>query len=311
MCASANQFAGVLSVIIPSYNTCELLERCLTSLVTENSRCSREVIVVDNASKDASVAMVSKKFPNVCLLASPKNIGFGAACNYGFSASKGDYVLFLNSDTEVPSGALDELCAIMNEDPSVGTLSPRLKGSHQRLLQMTWEWEPSFLGELKRRIFSSASIKKSFLIKKWVDFLQKDDKNVPCVAGAALMTRRTVFEKLRGFDERFKLYFEDSDFCRRVRKSGLAVRFTPRVEVINHLGQSMKMAETKTNLIYRQSQIYYYQKHAGWLENFLLSLYLRGKFFNMYFLPVLPEHRRIFYEKMRRVINREIRIELD
>ncbi|MEZ4516911.1 MAG: glycosyltransferase [Chloroflexota bacterium] len=116
-----------LSVIIVSYNTCQLLDDCLASIqAAEPPPGGREVIVVDNASHDGSTAMVADKYPDVRLLAMSDNLGFSAANNRGSAVARGDFLLFLNSDTRVGSQSLAEPLAYMRNHPDVGALTVRL-----------------------------------------------------------------------------------------------------------------------------------------------------------------------------------------
>jgi GT2 family glycosyltransferase len=137
--------------------------------------------------------------------------------------------------------------------------------------------------------------------------MQRNERDVEIVAGACMLARREMMERIDGFDEDFELYFEDADLCLRCWKAGYRVHFTPNIHVIHGLGQSGKSNPGKIDLIYRQSQITFYRKHYSSLKVAILKIYILIKFaqklkfwrddvFRHYILAIVRERRRIHLE---------------
>jgi len=196
----------------------------------------------------------------------------------------------------------------MDEQPNIGILSPMLMGERGSLVQMTWGWNISLCGEMKQRIFAPYHVSKYAFIRHLVSWLQRREREVEIVAGACMLTRRAMLEKIDGFDEDFELYFEDADLCRRCWDAGFRVHFTPYIHVIHGLGQSGKSTPTKIDLIYRQSQITYYRKHHSPWKITVLKIYILFKFFQQkrfwidrvfrfYILEIVNERRRLHLEQ--------------
>lgn len=270
-------FQKKIAIVIVSFNTRELVRRCLNSVFAQADSDTYEVHVVDNASSDGSVDMLKKGFPAVRTHENKENLGFSKACNMGWRASKSDVVLFLNGDVMLPPGSVAGLLQCLQNHPRMGIVSPELRGEKKELQQMTWGWDISLLGEMLNKILSPKSLMFFPFLRSVVGFLQRKERVVPAVVGPCIMVRRRALEDINGFDENFELYFEDFDLCRRVRQAGYDIFFTPAVRVIHGLGQSTKPGSKKIALIYRQSQVYYYQKHRSKLEQFLLKAYLAVK----------------------------------
>ena len=272
--------AAMCSIIIPTFNTCELTLSCLERIQKYPPPGAYEVIVVDNNSSDGTYDQVRQRFPEVIALRNPGNWGFARACNRGSQAAKGDIILFLNSDTEPLEGTFDALMNWMKTHPSTGIAGPELLGPGQNLLQMSWSWNPLFGGEFIHRYFAPQNLGLS-KFKQWlIRYLQSKPRAVPFICGACLMIRRDVFNQLKGFDESFELYFEDADLCWRSAEAGWQVDFVPSSKIVHHIGQSTKGTWNMSSLIYQQSHITYYRKHApGWsilfLKFYLLFKWLR------------------------------------
>ncbi|MFH1259984.1 MAG: glycosyltransferase family 2 protein [Elusimicrobiota bacterium] len=265
-----------VSIVIVNYNTGELLKNCLDSISSNLSYSSYEIIVVDNNSADGSREMLSV-YPGIKPIFNGQNLGFGRANNRGIKIARGDYVLLLNSDTIVLPKSIDQVVNYLDNNPSVGVLGPRLVGKDRKIKQMSWVFLPSFFWEFVQKIFSPKNIKLS-LVRVIVDLIQRKEREVPSVAGASMFIRRKVFEEAGFLDENLFLYFEEPDFCLRVKKKGWKVVFYPAAEIIHLLGETMVKTGGITQLYYRQSQIYYYKKHHSLFEQWLLKQYLLLKF---------------------------------
>jgi len=283
--------SALCSIIIPSYETRALTLACIAHIRRHPPSCSYEIIVVDNDSKDGTYEAVLKEHPTVKALRNPRNLGFSKACNRGASVAAGRYLLFLNSDTEALPDAFDRLIQWLEKNPQAGIVGPELVSPEGRIIQMSWGWNPVLVGELAQQYFAPYCIQASSFKRRWARWFQRRPRSVPVICGACLMIRREVFESLKGFDEDFELYFEDSDLCWRCIKIGWRVDFVPSAKIIHRLGQSSKGKWHMPSIIYRQSHIHYYRKHAPAWSIPLLKLYLLGRLAGQWLLYLREKDR--------------------
>lgn len=211
-----------LSVVILNWNTCELLRKCLQSLVCNEESVHYEVIVVDNASEDGSRQMVQQEFPQVHLIVNPRNMGFGAGNNVAIAFTRGRYVLFLNSDTRVTAGALSPLVQYADRHQDVGIMGPKLL-NEDGSLQYSCRRYPNlgaglFRNTLLGRLFPNNRYATDYLMQDWDHASIRD---VDWVSGAAMMVRKHLLTQLGGFDEAFFMYCEDVDLCWRATHTPL------------------------------------------------------------------------------------------
>lgn len=269
-----------LSIVIISYNTKNLLKKCLGSLASHPTKSS-ETIVVDNASTDGSVEMVGKEFPEITPIANKTNKGFGAANNQGAKIAKGKYLLFLNPDTTVDRN-FDELLKFMEKRPDVGILGCRLVDEGGK--------EQPHIAGFKHNVFSAVVDKFTCScdlyarLTRWrgrapqLHFRNgKHPLDVDWVTGACMLTRQKVFEELNGFDERFFMYFEDEDLCLRAKQKGWQVIFYPGFAITHISGAALGKDKKSRWDHYFESQELFYKKHHGPMQNLLLKV-LRSPF---------------------------------
>lgn len=257
------------SVIIVSYNVSTLLQQCLESLSG-----AYEVIVVDNASSDGSVELVRMHFPNVKLIASPENRGFSWAVNQGAKVATGDIFLILNPDTQLSSGGItrmEQALAAYQDAWAMGFRQVDDAGNFQLAIGL----EPSIVTELLRRFVQRRLDRGAHWLGKLLDSVLIDTVSVPWVAGSSLLVYRHAFERIGGFDERYFLFFEDIDFCLRLRKSGGRIYYNPYVTLLHHRGQSAKKSAGIAARAYRESQLLFWQEHRGKYYRLLIQCYLR------------------------------------
>jgi GT2 family glycosyltransferase len=236
----------ILSVIVVNWNVRDLARKCLLSLKREMLLPvgAYEVIVVDNASADGSVEMFREEFPEITLIDSPVNLGFGAGCNRGYQVAKGEFVLLLNPDTEVIDHAVDGLLDIMRSRASAGILAPRLVnddgspqtapgGAFPTLRNVAWTY-------LFLKNILPASLAPPAL------FLEGDPQgilSIDWVSGASMLLRReAIGEQI--FDESFFMFGEDMDVCDRVRRRGWEVLYASRHSIVHHQGRSFAKQES-------------------------------------------------------------------
>lgn len=232
-----------LSIIVVSYNTCGLLRNCLNSVFATFGDLSVETFIVDNASSDESSHMVATEFPSACLVQNERNIGFAAANNMALGQACGRYILLLNSDAEVPPNAPPELVRFMESTPTAGYCGPRLvngDGSHQpsaRRFPTLFSAAFSMLGLSSRFPESRHALD--------LHSLHGDRERFPAdwLTGACLMVRTEAIRQVGLLDEGFFMYFEETDWCRRLSAAGWEGWYVPSAEVMHLGGQSVASPE--------------------------------------------------------------------
>ena len=259
--------APVLSIILVNFNDAAHLPECLSAIEANAGGVDREVIVVDNASTDGSADLLAERFPRFRFIRNDKNEGFGRANNRAVRESRGEFLLFMNTDVVLHPGALGLLMEEMRMHSDTGVVGPAL-------LTPAGSFQPSFGG---RTGFFSELAKKGFLNRLRTRSIRKDRtrREVRWASGAFLMARRQAFLEAGGFDEGFFLYFEDMDLCERILDKGLRVIFLPDAVSLHHGGVSTSVRPLRSRVEYRKSQIRFYRKHGSAASLFLLKAYLR------------------------------------
>lgn len=259
-----------LSILIVSHNTRADLERCLQSLHQAPPRTSHEIVVIDNASEDGSVAAVESQWPAVRVIPLDSNVGFARANNAGFRQTQGELVLLLNSDTVVPAGSIDELARQIGELPGATIVGPRLvDGDGAAELSFGRMMAP--FSELRQKLLLRAGQAR-------IEEMTSRPQLVDWVSGACLLVRRGEAQAAGFFDERYFIYCEDVDFCAAIRARGGRAYFTPTAQVTHLRGRSRAVNPSATEAAYRKSHLAFYQKHhPGWAPILRGYLALRGK----------------------------------
>jgi len=259
-----------LSIIIVNWNTKELLEQCIDSL---KQHCGvpekTEIIVVDNASEDGSADMVRNLFPEVKLLESGSNLGFGKANNLAIPYSRGRYVLFLNPDTIMLKGTTEKMLKFMQDTPGVGALGCRMKSPpdaplpHSEAHSLGLQWFPSLLTELFSILFLTDRTIQMF--KKYLPYHDPMISGyVVKLFGGCLLVRREVLETVGSFDERFFMYAEDADLSRRIVNAGWKLYYMSEAEIIHIAGKASEKAGKDFSFIMKSESIYkYMDKYYG------------------------------------------------
>ncbi len=217
----------LISIVIVNFNGVKYLEKCITS-VLNSSYPFYEIVIVDNGSIDGSVELIQKKFAEhidkIILLPQKQNIGFSLGNNVGASKTRGDYILFLNNDTEVDSSCLEQLVKVMTNDKSIGATQAKLLLLNNK---DTYDSAGNFINVV-------GFVKPSGYQEKdegQYDFLYE----ISYAKGAAMALRRDVWIKSNGFEPLFSCYFEDVDLCWRVHLSGHRIMFVPSA-IVYHVG---------------------------------------------------------------------------
>jgi GT2 family glycosyltransferase len=262
----------MLSIVIVSFNAASDLARCLESLHDPAPRVPHEIVVVDNASRDDSVA-AARRWPGVHLIETGANLGFARGTNAGIRASRGTLVLLLNSDTVVPPGAVDRLVEEIERDARVSVVGPRLVDRDGRG-ELSFGSMIGPLTELRQKLLVWVHAARMPILSALVDRMTRQARYPDWVSGACLLVRRADAEAVGLLDERYFMYAEDVDFCASIRARGGRIRFSPAIAVTHARGASAATAPAATSAAYRQSQLAFYEKHhPRWVP--LLRGYLR------------------------------------
>lgn len=225
-----------ISFIIINYKSARLTKSCIKSIVeSDMAGLSYEIIVVDNASGDGIRDILEKSVRNVTLIEMEHNLGYGGAANVGMREARGKLLIVLNPDTRMLDASIKTLYAFMAAHPQAGLVGPQLINPDGSL-QYTRCRYPQFLMPVYRR---TPLQRLPWIAKKIDHFLTKDlpynqTTQAEWLFGAVLAVRRDVVEAIGGFDERFFLAFEDTDYCRRVREAGWQVWYCAQSQVIHY-----------------------------------------------------------------------------
>ena len=245
-----------VSVITVTRNTREMTLNCLEQLDHAIRANRHEILVVDNASSDGTDATIAARYPQVSLLREPRNMGFARAGNDGARDARGEFLLFLNSDTLASAQAIEGLANTLQEDPALGAVAPQLVYPDGRL-QETAGYAPSPIRESSSWARKRARARVEAAVRRGENLA-----GVGYLSGAALMVRREAFAAIGGFDESFFFYYEDVDLCTQLAARGWAIRVVPEVTVVHLRGGSTTQAAGPAIEMTR-SRYRYLRKHYG------------------------------------------------
>lgn len=278
-----------LSIIIVNWNGSGLLRRCVETIVSSAPSVTYEVVVIDNASEDDSLAQLRSSEVAASLIqnqqlrifANSENRGFGAANNQGFALTESPFVFLLNLDTEVPKGSIDTLMSTMASDRTIGACGPQILNPDGSV-QVSVFFNPprawhTVLSQLKLYLLLPPRLRGELLLG-W-HWRHDRQRWVPMLGGAAILARREMINEVGGFDERFHMYSEDSEWCWRISKSHWRLLFVPDAKVLHHGAQSsMKRWSSQERLRVRleagfdfeQSALPRWRLAANQLANYLV-----------------------------------------
>ena len=251
-----------VSIIFVNYKTKDLTINAIKSVFEKTQGIDFEIFVVDNNSQDGSIEAIEKEFPNINIIKSPVNAGFGAANNIAIKQAKGKYILCLNTDTLLINNAIKIMYDFMekvenqkvavcgsvlfNKDLTLGICG----GNFPNITEIFWKFG-------LRNI-----LKKQYLKYKLTLTANEIDKqsNIDYVTGADILFRKSVLDEVGLFDEKFFMYFEETDLCKRIRDKGYDIKLVKDAKIIHLEGQSNNNTLSK-KLISKTSEFYYFKKH--------------------------------------------------
>lgn len=263
-----------ISIIIVNYNVCQFLEQALRSLYKSLHNISAEVFVVDNCSVDGSVEMVRKKFPKTNLIVNENNVGFSSANNQAIKESNAEYILLLNPDTVVEEDTIQKCIDFMDAHPNGGGLGVKMvdgKGvflpESKRSLPTPWVAFYKIFG-LARLFPKSKKFGKYHL--KYLN--ENETHEIEVLAGAFMLLRTSVLNKIGLLDEDYFMYGEDIDLSYRIVKAGYKNYYFSDTRIIHYKGESTKKTSVNYVFIFYNAMIIFAKKHFSKQNAWLLSL---------------------------------------
>jgi O-antigen biosynthesis protein len=252
-----------LSIVIVNYNVRYFLEQCLHSVQNACKGIEAEVFVVDNSSVDGSVKMVSEKFPDVILIANKDNLGFSTANNQAMSRAKGEYILLLNPDTLVEDDTLRKVVGFMDEHQDAGGLGVKMIDGKGKFLPESKRALPTPLVAFYKIFGFSSLFPRSRIFSQYhLGYLDKDKTHIiDVLAGAFMLLRKTVLDKIGLLDESFFMYGEDIDLSYRITQAGYKNYYYPETRIIHYKGESTKKSSINYVFMFYNAMIIFAKKH--------------------------------------------------
>ncbi len=256
-----------LSVLVVTFNTRELTVGCIETFYDEAVAGAWEIILVDNGSSDGTIEAVKARFPAVRVIRSERNLGYAGGSNLGLRAAQGEVIILVNSDVLAPASVLRALRDTLMENPDIGAISPGLRRASGEPQPFAFGCDPTLRYLLRR---GWRAIRRKGPLHDWA---VSRPVNVDWVSGACLAVPDYVLRRVGPLDERFFLYFEDNDWCLRIRRAGWRVVYDPRWQV-THLGGASHPERRAVSQVYQRSLLAFYAKHYGPLATLALRLLL-------------------------------------
>jgi N-acetylglucosaminyl-diphospho-decaprenol L-rhamnosyltransferase len=239
-----------LSIIIINWNGGSLLARCVETIVSSAPTATYEIVIVDNASADDSLAQLRASEVAAPMIArdqlriinNSENRGFGAANNQAFALTTSPFVFLLNLDTEVPPGAIDTLLARLTSESRIGACGPKILNFDGSVQTSVFFNPPRVWHTVLSQLWLYRLIPRRMrgeLLLGW-HWTHDRERDVPMLGGAAILARREMIDEVGGFNERFHMYAEDNEWCWRITKSNWRLMFVPEAVVRHHGAHSSK-----------------------------------------------------------------------
>lgn len=251
-----------LSIIIVNWHSAQYMSKCLDSIYKNTLNLRYEIVVVDNASHDGCEKMLERKFPASVFIQSNQNVGFARANNLGARHAKGNYLLFLNPDTEVIGTAVDRMFSNLQRLKNGGAIGCKLLNSDLTIQTSCIQPFPNVLNQILdveriKQLFPTLSIwgMRPLYVKN------NSPAEVEVLSGACIMVRKDIFEMVGGFSDDYFMYSEDIDLCFKIKDAGLKVYFIGDAEIIHHGGGSSKRRDENCfNALQMRESVYKFIK---------------------------------------------------
>ena len=262
-------YLSMVSILIVNYNSLKYLKSCIESIRNYQDNLSVEIIVVDSGSKKEereSIAKLNSKGIKVYI--NDTNVGYAKGNNQAFSLSKGEFILVLNPDTKLLDNALNKMVSYLKDNSKVAAVTPRIWWDDDKLFQLPPSlsitfWETVMIGLALSNHFVRNLMDKWWL-KKELDYWQaKKAMEISTLSGACFLTRRSILKKYGFFDEGFPLYFEDNDWCKRLKKNKEKLIYLPSAEIIHYYNQTTTHSPSDAQEKFAFSMRRFFLKHYG------------------------------------------------
>jgi hypothetical protein len=255
--------APLVSAILVNYNAGRELAMALQSIADDMAAQPWEAVVVDNASSDGSAGEVAAFAPHARLVQNRQNVGFARGVNQGLAATAASTVLIMNPDCRLEQGAFGVLSSELQRDEGVALVGPRILNPDGSV-QGSARGDPDMLTGLfgrstaLRRALPNLAVSKRNVVADAGGGIEVD-----WVSGACMLARRSALERVRGFDERYFLYWEDADLCRRLRGEGYRIRYVPTATAVHRVGHSSRVVRSSAIRAFHESAYLYYSTHVA------------------------------------------------
>jgi len=258
-----------LTVVVVAYRSAPHLPACLESAAASSDGLAQETIVVDNASGDGTPDLVRAQAPEARLIVNESNRGFAAAVNQAARMARGRHVLLLNPDARPLPGCIARLASELDTRPEVALAGPQLLGPDGGLQPSAWP-APGLLSLAYDALLLHNLMPRSRL--GLVSAPGREPVDVECLSGACLLVRRSAFEALGGLDERFFIYYEDTDLAVRARAAGYRVRLVPAAQAVHLVGGSAFQDRRQFLIRFHESRGRFLAKHHRGLKGVALQV---------------------------------------
>jgi hypothetical protein len=256
-------------ILVISLEKPQLVSEALAAVFASAVDFAFEVIVVDNASREAAAGLAGFR-DRLLVLRNDENLGFTRANNRGAARAQGEYLLFLNSDTKVFADTFARLVAFADSRPQAGAVGPLVLNADSSF-QLSYGRPLSLFSEFWQKAVATPAARRT-------DPRRLRMREVGWVSGCCLLTRREYFPGGSVFDEEIFLYFDDSELCARLARMGRKTFFLPQARIVHYGGASVRSMPARTAVEYRRSQLHVYKKHLPRWQFKVLKIYLYLKF---------------------------------
>jgi len=260
-----------LSIIVTSYKNPELLKVCIDSIKKNVSISDYEIIVADSATEEKTELMMTEDYPGVTFIPFAENVGFQYLVKGAYAKSTGKYILILNGDIIVKKDSVEKLLEFIKSDSIIGIAGPQLLNFNETLQSSCFRFYSPLTIVYRRTFLGRFGFAKKHLDNFLMnDFDHKKIQEIDWLMGSALMTSREAIEKVGLMDERFQMYMEDTDWCRRFWEAGYKVMYFPEAQMYHYHGRGSasrgvlrSLLSNRLTWIHISSAIKYFLKYAG------------------------------------------------
>jgi hypothetical protein len=289
----------VLDIVIVNYRSTDHLLHCLGSVYNSLQGLPAHIFVQDNASEDGVDRVVSM-FPEVRLSKNDRNLGFARAVNNGLRQGSGPYILLLNPDSLVGDGLFEATLKYMQKNPQVGILGPKILNADGSTQGSARSFPDAFTGLFGRssvlsRLFPRNPLSRRYMLTTASDGITP--MHVDWVSGACMVVRRKAFEAVGPMDERFFMYWEDADWCRRMWRKGWKVVYFPASKVIHYAGRSSSEKPVRSAYEFHKSSFKLFNKHARFTYRLMSPLVALGLAMRFCLVVTVSGLRRLVRDK--------------